>query len=269
MSISTVMVQILTGPATVLNKLAEDLRQEFCHSDDIIFLDETTLKITLYNGSGSTLLHHADALSIKYPALDIRGVEWFDCFEDISVAYWKCGLKVYQCDLREIVSCEKPQGYSGPLADKRIRFWQAVPYLQKAIQHILPDYDLMSLSGLPTLVGGWLPLYNADSKVLFRLPSQPELNDGCLVLMSTEIGRVAIVEDIDRYGCCALERPVAYADVTAKWPELRPLLRVYWRSGKKQRIRNRMWWRRQQKMAAKPIRMSLSLSQNEVQDIPF
>lgn len=269
MSISTVTVQILTGPATVLNNLSADLRQEFCHSDDIKFLDETTLQITLYNGSGSTLLHHAEALSEKYPELDIRAAEWFDCSEDITVAYWKCGRSVYQCDMREIVSCEKPQGYSGPLADERIRFWQAVPDLQKAIQHILPDYDLMSLSGLPALVGGWIPLNNADSKVLFRMPSQPDLNDGCLVQLSSEIGRVAIVKGIDRYGCCASERSVAYADVTARWPELRPFLRSYWPSGKMQRRRNKSWCQLQKRMAGKPMKSRLSLRHNEDMDIPF
>lgn len=178
MSISTISVQTLTGPASLLNRLVKELVEGYCHSEDIMFLDEITVQVTLYNGSGSTLLHHADALSVEYPALNIRAVEWVDCFEDVCVAYWKSGRKIYQCDMCEIVSCEKPEGYSGPLADKRIRFWQAVPDLKVAIQHILPDYDLMALSGLITLSGGWLALHNADSKVLLRLPSQPDLNDG-------------------------------------------------------------------------------------------
>ena len=165
--------------------------------------------------------------------------------------------------------CEKPEGYSGPLADKRIRFWQAVPDLKMAIQHILPDYDLMALSGLVTLAGGWLALHNADSKVLLQLPSQPDLNDGCLVQLSSEIGRVAIVQGIDRNGCCASEQSVAYADVTARWPELRPFLRSYWRSGKKQRRRNRRWCQLQQRMAGKPMKSRLSLRHNEEQEIPF
>ncbi|ATJ92828.1 hypothetical protein HK16_12490 [Acetobacter senegalensis] len=269
MSISTISVQTLTGPASLLNRLVKELVEGYCHSEDIMFLDEKTVQVTLYNGSGSTLLHYADALSVEYPALDIRAVEWVDCFEDVSAAYWKSGRKIYQCDLCEIVSCEKPEGYSGPLADKRIRFWQAVPDLKMAIQHILPDYDLMALSELATLAGGWLALHNADSKVLLRLPSQPDLNDGCLVQLSSEIGCVAIVQGIDRYGCCASEQSVAYADVTARWPELRPFLRSYWRSGKKQRTRNRRWRQLQKKMAGKPMKSRLSLRHSEEQDIPF
>ncbi|AOW50772.1 hypothetical protein A4R89_15005 (plasmid) [Acetobacter ascendens] len=106
MSISTIAVQTLTGPAPLLNRLVKELVEGYCHSEDIMFLDEVTVQVTLYNGSGSTLLHHADALSVEYPELDIRAVEWVDCFEDVCVAYWKSGRKIYQCDMCEIVSCE-------------------------------------------------------------------------------------------------------------------------------------------------------------------
>ncbi|RCL04454.1 hypothetical protein BJI49_13285 [Acetobacter pasteurianus] len=49
MSISTISVQTLTGPASLLNRLVKELVEGYCHSEDIMFLDEKTVQVTLYN----------------------------------------------------------------------------------------------------------------------------------------------------------------------------------------------------------------------------
>lgn len=275
MSISTMTVQTLTGPSVLLKELVQKYRAECQDPDDIVFVDETTLQTTMYSGSGSSLLYLGDALAVKYPTLEIQSTEWFDCFEGVSLAHWKGGRRIYLCEMTEIVSCEVPGGLNWPIPDNRIRFWHDVPDLPLAIQHVFPRYDLMSLMDCPTLAGRWRALHNSYDNVLFRLPSDPEQKDGIFVQMTPQTGRVAIVRGIDRYGCCASEQLVAYADVTARWPELRPLLRTYWRTGKTQRRRNRRWWQLQRKKASRhkngrsAFLTEKAMGEDEVHEIPF
>ena len=86
-SVTTVFT--LTGPQDRLRQIAEERAYRTCAADQMTWEDDTTLVMTLENGIGTPFLHHGDGLSDEYPDVSIRGMEYFDCFDDPSFAKWQ------------------------------------------------------------------------------------------------------------------------------------------------------------------------------------
>ena len=240
-SVATAVTTVftLTGPQDRLRQIAEERAYRTCAPDQMAWENDTTLVMTLENGIGTPFLHHGDGLSDEYPDVSIRGMEYFDCFDDPGFAKWQGGQLVYEADLITVFGILFPTDASKDWPGCSASFWHRSPPLSAAIAENCPDFDLMPLRKLAGPAPGWVQTSDGFATLFLRLPSTPDAQDGLGVIFYPGIGRSTMLTGIDRFGGVARFRRQAYGQVSAQCPELRAVLRDCWKADEKKRRKAR------------------------------
>ncbi|MFT8809742.1 hypothetical protein [Gluconobacter sp.] len=254
-SVTTVFT--LTGPQDRLRQIAEERAYRTCAADQMTWEDDTTLVMTLENGIGTPFLHHGDGLSDEYPDVSIRGMEYFDCFDDPSFAKWQGGQLVYEAELITVFSILFPTDPSRDWAGCSASFWHRSQPLSAAIAENCPDLDLMPLRQLAGPAPGWVQTSDGFATLFLRLPSTHDAQDGLGVIFYPGIGRSTLLTGIDRFGGVARFRRQAYGQIGAQCPELRAVLRDCWKAEEKKRRKARQERRVLKRKASKEGKASL------------
>ncbi len=254
-SVTTVFT--LTGPQDRLRQIAEERAYRTCAADQMTWEDDTTLVMTLENGIGTPFLHHGDGLSDEYPDVSIRGMEYFDCFDDPSFAKWQGGQLVYEAELITVFGILFPTDASINWPGCSASFWHRSPPLSAAIAENCPDFDLMPLQQLAGPAPGWVQTSDGFATLFLRLPSTPDAQDGLGVIFYPRIGRSTLLTGIDRFGGVARFRRQAYGQIGAQCPELRAVLRECWKVEEKKRRKARQERRVLKRKASKEGKASL------------
>ncbi|GFE97812.1 hypothetical protein [Gluconobacter sp. Gdi] len=229
----------LTGPQYRLRQIAEERAYRTCAPDQMAWENDTTLVMTLENGIGTSFLRHGDGLSDDYPDVSIRGMEYFDCFDDPGFAKWQGGQLVYEADLITVFGILFPTDASKDWPGCSTSFWHRSPALTAAIAENCPDFDLMPLRQLAGPEPGWVQTTDGFATLLLRLPSTANAEDGLGVIFYPTLGRFTLVTGIDRLGGAAGFLRQSYGQISARCPELRVILRECWKADDKSRRKAR------------------------------
>ena len=229
----------LTGPQDRLRQIAEERAYRTCAPDQMAWENDTTLVMTLENGIGTSFLGHGHGLSDDYPDVSIRGMEYFDSFDDPGFAKWQGGQLVYEADLITVFSILFPTDPSRDWAGCSASFWHRSAPLAAAVAENCPDFDLMPLRRLVGPVPGWVETTDGFATLFLRPPSKPDAQDGLGVIFYPEIGRSTLLTGIDRFGGVARFRRQSYGQISAQCPELGDVLRDRWKASEKKRRKAR------------------------------
>jgi len=229
----------LTGPQDRLRQIAEERAYRTCAPDQMAWENDTTLVMTLENGIGTSFLRHGDGLSDEYPDVSIRGMEYFDCFDDPGLAKWQGGQLVYEADLITVFGILFPTDASKDWPGCSASFWHRSPPLSAAIAENCPDFDLMPLRQLAGPAPGWVQTSDGFATLLIRLPSSPDAQDGVAVIFYPGLGRATLLKNVDRFGGFARSCRASYGRITGQYQELRPALRDCWKVDEKKRRKAR------------------------------
>lgn len=239
MATPVITVFTLTGPQDRLRQIARERAYRTCAPEQMTWEDETTLVMTLESGIGTSFLGHGLGLSDEYPDVSIRGMEYFDCFDDPGFAKWQGGELVYEADLITVFGILFPTDASKDWPGCSASFWLRSPPLTAAIAENCPDFDLMPLRKLAGPAPGWVQTSDGFATLFLRLPSTPDAQDGLGVIFYPGIGRSTLLIGIDRFGGVARFRRQAYGQISAQCPELRAVLRECWKADEKKRRKAR------------------------------
>ncbi|MEW9275085.1 hypothetical protein [Gluconobacter oxydans] len=229
----------LTGPQDRLRRIAEERAYRTCAPDQMAWENDTTLVMTLKNGIGTSFLRHGDGLAREYPDVVIRGMEYFDCFDDPDFAKWEGGQLVYDADLTIVFSILFPTDASQEWAGCCANFWHRSPVLTAAVTENCPDFDLMPLRQLTGPEPGWVQTTDGFATLFLRLPSTPDAQDGLGVVFYPTLGRFTLMTRIDRLGGVARFQRQTYGQISARCPELRAVVRDCWKADEKKRRKAR------------------------------
>ncbi|GBQ94232.1 hypothetical protein [Gluconobacter albidus] len=240
-SVATAVTTVftLTGPQDRLRQIAEERAYRTCAPDQMAWENDTTLVMTLENGIGTSFLRHGDGLSDEYPDVSIRGMEYFDCFDDPGFAKWQGGQLVYEADLITVFGILFPTDASKDWPGCSASFWHRSPPLTAAIAENCPDFDLMPLRQLAGPAPGWVQTSDGFATLFLRLPSASDARDGAAVIFYHGLGRATLLKNVDRFGGFARYRRVSYGRITGQYQELRPVLRDGWKADEKKRRKAR------------------------------
>ncbi|MBF0889332.1 hypothetical protein HKD19_12320 [Gluconobacter sp. LMG 1745] len=239
MATPVITIFTLTGPQDRLRQIARERAYRTCAPEHMTWEDETTLVMTLESGIGTSFLGHGLGLSDEYPDVSIRGMEYFDCFDDPAFAKWQGGELVYEADLITVFGILFPTDATKDWPGCSASFWHRSPPLATAIADNCPHFDLMPLRQLAGPVPRWVETTDAFATLFLRLPSTPDAQDGVGVIFYPEIGRSTLLTGIDRFGGVARFRRQSYGQISAQCPELRDVLRGWWKASEKKRRKAR------------------------------
>ncbi|MCP1237100.1 hypothetical protein NKW55_10865 [Gluconobacter kondonii] len=101
----------------------------------------------------------------------IRGMEYFDCFDDPGFVKWQGGQLVYEADLITVFGILFPTDATKDWPGCSSSFWHRSPPLAGAVAENCPDFDLMPLCHLAGPVPGWVETTDGFATLFLRLPS--------------------------------------------------------------------------------------------------